>query len=474
MKLRLIIALELMVLAGLISGAILTPSIAAAAADTEDVVYLSDGRVLHGRVISQSSSELVFEWVDKRGTSVSKIKLTLDMEKVLRVERDVAMTPAKPAASANPAAPGATVAATDALASGDSAASTAHVAKIYKVVMSGQMGTDVYSDPYREIVEDIKQIKPDVIVIEMDCKDSEDRLYSTITKEERGLAGKFDDFRTLVNLFHDDLAGFRQVVWIKDSVGMSTTVALSWPELYMKSSARLGGLVAARDQTGFDKWQDEDVRGKMTAAFMSWMKSFLEYGGYPLVLADAMVRPEFDLSASFKGRAVKWDLSTDGDFVVDRDKDHTANFSARMAENVLLSDGTVDELADLAFLLGFEEYEVVGAKGEEVVKKYKEDWRRSFKKSEEDLLDFEQFMKYAGGDDAAKWLGKAKGALVDILASMNRYGAVELRMRTDHGVAKLDVQVRIEQINEQLRQLKNRRGGAGGGRGTGGGSPGGG
>ena len=44
-----------------------------------------------------------------------------------------------------------------------------------------------------------------------------------------------------MSLFRDDLRDVPQVLWIRDSQGISSVIALSWGELYMMPEARLGG-----------------------------------------------------------------------------------------------------------------------------------------------------------------------------------------------------------------------------------------
>ena len=74
------------------------------------------------------------------------------------------------------------------------------------------------------------------------------------------------EYREIVSTIHDELGDIRQVMWVRDSVGFSSLLALSWPELYMTPTARLWGLRSVIDTTGADKWSNPDVRAKMSAA----------------------------------------------------------------------------------------------------------------------------------------------------------------------------------------------------------------
>jgi hypothetical protein len=430
---------------------------------------MSDGRVLHGKILEETPTRIVFEYVD-RNLNV-KTKLTYDREKVLKIEKGVAVAaPVKTDSSRAAPSSGSSKKAEETTTSYGASrvkSATEGVPSFYIVPIKGQMGTDVISDVYKDVVKDIDAMNPNVIVFKMDCKDSEDVLYSTIGREEAGLAD-LDDFRKFVNMFRDNYRGKRQVMWVQDSEGMSSVVALAWPELYMAPNARLGGLDAARMQTGFDSWQDEDVRGKMTAAFMAWIKGLLEYGQYSLKLADAMVQPKYMLSATWKGREVEWTLDDSGEYTVDSNEKQTTEFRAKTAEDFCVSKGTAETLDDLALLMGYREYQVQDGKAEKILEQYREEWRRQYDQAFVNFQDYNQFMGWASGDEAVKYLGRAKTALDKILAAMERYKAVETRLSRETGVSKLQLTVMIEQIKERLRAMKDTRapGAGGGGSGT--------
>ena len=99
--------------------------------------------------------------------------------------------------------------------------------------------------------------------------------------------------------------------------------------------------------------------------------------------------------------------------------------------------------------------------------KYVEDWRRTFDRTREWWLDYEQKRGWATGEDTVKFLGGAKNDLERIVRAMRSYPAVEARWQTDFGVSRMDLEIMIEQLKEQIAGMRNRggRGGRGGGRG---------
>ncbi len=371
-------------------------------------------------------------------------------------------------------------------------ATNENLPSVYIVPMKGQMGTDIHSDAYEGLVEDIKALKPDLVVFEMECSDVDQGMDFTRASrgnspEEVGLL-KLEPYRHLVANLKDNLRGIPQVMWVKDSAGISSIIALSWPDMYMSSNARLAGLaqiwLAARS------WSDDDIRGKMIAAWVGMGNGFLQRGGYPIELGRAMMNPEHALSATWVGRKVKWSLDTEGDYVVDGrhcwacdvckgvhnacklGKEGCtcwpANFNAKMAEDFLISDGTADELDDLLLLYGLREYRVLDAKGPQMVERYLKQWRRSLKNAKKLWEEYQTHLNRAG-DDPRKWLGRAKGDLTKILAAMNRYEAVEIRMGMEEGINKVQLELMIAELKDRIRSLgRGGRGGRGGGRGGGG------
>ena len=444
---------------------------------TEDVVYMTDGRVLHGRIINESSSEVIFQYIDRKLNLQSKLTLArADIERIDRdvpiedpIEPEVKRSVAKESASSKPDS-------WSGYGRLRSSSDAKDVPSFYMVPMKGQMGTDVTTSIYKELIPDIREQDPDVIIIVMNSADYADTFAAALGGIDLQEISRpdFDQYKKLASVFHDDLEQYRQVVWVQDAVGIASTVALSWDELYMKSDARLGGMRMVIELTGADKHSDDDIRAKMMAAVMGAAKSLLEYGGYDYELADAMMWAPHKLSASFKGREVVWSLQEDGEFVIDNDDEHTANFRADVAENLLISDGTADTLDDLALLLGFREYRVIDEHAKEIVDGYRKDWRTAYSNTESWWKDYQQYMGWASGEDALAYLSKAKRSIERIIRAMDMYPPVELRWKEQHGTTKFQLEMLVEELKQRIRDMRQSGGNRGGGRrggglGTGGG-----
>jgi len=436
---------------------------------TEDVLFMKDNRELHGHIITETADTLVFEVVDRRYNLRST--LTFAKEDVYKISRDL---PIEVKQEVDPLK--SRSARTD--RSGDAETGVAlrqsrfgksryatddpNVPGLYIVPMKGQLGTDIHPSIFERVVEDIRVAKPDLVVIVMDCKDKDDLMIPLNEATEQGLF-MHHEYRKIVDSFRDDLADIPQVMWVEDSVGFSSLLAMSWPKIYMTPQARLGGLSKVADRAG--GWSDTDVAAKMMAAWTGIGRGFLENGGYPRQLADAMMRPHYKLSASFKGREIEWSLDEIGEFLVDNDEEATVGFKAKAAEDLLISEGTCDTLDDLAFLIGFREFRIMDNAGERMIDTYIEKWRGAYDKTKNLWTDYQDHNSWASGDETLKYLGAAKRDLEQIVRTMKVYPAVETRWRTDRGFSRQQLEIEIEKMKEKIQALKrsNRGGGGGGG-----------
>jgi len=378
------------------------------------------------------------------------------------------LSQAKPAAggAASGSAPAAAASAT-----APSEASEEKVARIYFVPMKGQMGTDVHPSIYEAVVKDIKAKQPDVVVFTIECADYNTIFYLKDDDPAKASLNRLTEYRDMVAQIQEDLQGIRQVVWIEDSVGFSSLIALGWPEIYMTSTARLQGLERVLEPVL--GWRDPDVRAKMLAAWTGIAKGLLEKGGHPQELGEAMMRPEKLLSVSFEGREINWHPDTRGHWVLDGSEKTTARFSAQLAEDVGLCAGIADSREDLAFLLGYREWEEV-PNSTKLVDDYLENWRAMLKQVSNWMLEQQDAMRYSASGDTVKYYGQAIDRLNKIVAAMTKYPAIEVLYQTRWGLNRERIKLEIEKLQEQIRAIKRGPGSGGGGVGGGGSTLGGG
>lgn len=345
---------------------------------------------------------------------------------------------------------------------------------VYTVEMNGQMGTDIHEDMMEKIVKDAKEVQPDVIVLKMNSADYNKNYH--LMQPDRKEFGKFEleAYVNMIRNFQNELSGTRQVIWVEDSVGVASLIAMSWCELYMSPGARLWGLQKLHDVA--QGYSDEDVREKMEAAWEGMGKGFFEMGcrgEFAKELGDAMMDPENQLSANFKGRKVIWMSNYDGLWGIDDNPEQVANFNAQSAEDTMLSNGTVESLEDLMFLLGYREYEH-NTQGDEIATRYKQQWRRAYEKCMATFEDMQAGRGMGNSTDPVRQLMARKRMLDEMLRLMTRYNAVERRMKDEYGMTVDRLKTMIEQIEDDIRQAREGGRGGRGSSGFGGGRGGGG
>jgi len=349
------------------------------------------------------------------------------------------------------------------------AVETEQVPVVYVVPMEGQMGTDIHEDNMADVIKDIREQdpQPDIVVMRLNSADFGTNYHlMQVDRKETGMS-KIEEYRGMVSDLQENIpSDIRQVLWVEDSVGWGSLLAVAWENMYMAPEARLWGLRQLFD--GAQNWADEDVREKMEEAWEGIGRGFFELGGhgeFARVLGGAMMDPTKMLSADFKGRSVIWRDDVNGDWKIDDNDEQEARFEGRLAEDTMLSDGIAESIEDLMFLMGYREFET-NTSGEELVSRYRDQWRRSYKDSLDALSDYQ-----AGGrgDDALRRALSQKISLDKILRNMKRFSAVERRLEREAGLNITSVELMLDQLNDQIRQIKNngRGGSRGGGRGSG-------
>ncbi len=335
---------------------------------------------------------------------------------------------------------------------------------------TGQLGTDISKQLIDIVLEDVKKQKPDIIVLKLNSAEfNKIRHLKDENPNEYGF-GAFEEFRDIMTTFQDGTRDIPQVMWVEDSVGYGTLMALGWPRLYMTSEARLSGMTRVRDRAA--GWDDPDVAAKMLAAATGLGKGLPARGGYSEALANAMIFPERFLSVNFDGRSVAWLTDSSGSWVVDGSKDSAANFTAALAEDVLLSDGTADTLDDLMFLLGYREFTKIET-GEKLSKQWVDDWRKALDRC------LTWMKEAAETEDTPAGLGKRKTIYEKVLAALKQYKCLEFRRELgSSGITKDNLENGIDDLKKEIQRLREaekdsrREGGGssgGGGRGLGGG-----
>ena len=344
---------------------------------------------------------------------------------------------------------------------------------VYVIPMEGYMGVDIHPIVYDKVLKDLKEKKPDLVMIRLNSSDGRmsDKYMEAVNEamkddkiDPRRLASGITDYRDMAAKLHNELDGYPTVMYVEDSRGISCVYALAWPYMFMTPEARIAGLDIVASLGGGN---DADIKAKMFSAWTGIAKGILELGGRPQELSDALVRPDRKLSADIDGRSTKWRADTAGSwYVIDQSDEVSARFSSKIAEDTGLTDGVATDMADLMYLLGYPEYTVVDS-GEKLYRDYNAAWRKRFAESKKMMEEFQQEM------DGPQDLGKRKQILEKMQQLFKQYPPLARMWEWTRGLTDQQLKILIEQLQEQIRSYQKQKQQSGGGGRSGGGGGGG-
>lgn len=334
------------------------------------------------------------------------------------------------------------------------------------IPMRGQMHTDIHHELYESMVDRINEADPDLILIELESRDFKNEFHTLMGWGERLDFNGYDaeDIIDIRKVFKIQLADYPQVVLVEDSAGASTVLALSWPEIYMADDAYLHSTFLSSD---FNNINAEDTRGKIREFRMVHTKTLAEYAGRDYALLRAFADPDVPLSGSWVGKDVKWADNLEGDLVLDQGVDFMPHLSATIAAEVDISKGNANDREDVLLAEGIRVYHLVGEDITQELVDHTTQWRKDFLKAEKMLRDGEKYGGWARGEDTERYLRKQLAEYKKLLKLFEKSKPVAARIGRKHRISERTLKQWIEEIEDQLEQLKN----GGRGRGGGGGGP---
>jgi hypothetical protein len=369
---------------------------------------------------------------------------------------------------------------------------------VYIVPMRGQVGTDILPELYEPIIEDIKAINPDMLIIKMDShdwKDIDDEVVDIM--EGTGQPGRSDGssvqlkpMAEIREAFQQELPEVRQVCYVEDAMSAASLLALSWEDLYMDPDAHFGGAAIVWAQWAYPVSGDPQKYGKYLRATMGDVRGLVQFGGWDepdrRAFVQAFVVPEATASATWRGREAIWFGHDGGDISVDSQGERprkisrqwlqnppTINLDGRTAEQFLVCDGTAESenyIEGILASLGYRRYHIVGD-ASDVVETHRRKWRSSADRARA------AFMKYGRmrGGGAMYQLQTALKSLQLYMSAIRMSKAVKTRMQLEGlPTDKMQLDNLLADLKELIRNFSNAGGGAGGGGGGGGGFGGGG
>jgi hypothetical protein len=353
------------------------------------------------------------------------------------------------------------------------------------IPMEGQMHTDINHTVYANVADRIKALNPDLIIVEIFSRDWRSDWIQMMGQgnpwyQDPDELNRFyiaEDLLDIGKVFSVELKGIKQVAWVKDSSGPSTILALSYPTIYMSPDARLQGTYAATRRSYQIK--NVDTHGKILEFEQVHIEPLANYANRNSALLRAFIDPVELLSGSWDGKGVIWENNTNGDFIVDNGNG-VPRLSATQATEVGISRAVTPTRDAVLLAEGIREYHIVGQDiTDEVLGQYAA-WRTDYDKLLEAMSNAEIYMDLANGEQTAKYLRNQMNAYKKALRILDKSPGykgghplgVALRSMAKPRIDAKTLKQWIDQIEEQLKQLRNNDDGGRGGGGRGGGRPG--
>lgn len=291
----------------------------------EDVLYLKDGRVLHGQVVREIDGYIFFRY-ELAGIEQEELFSTAQYDKLERdakaAELENEMDDAEPE-EAREYKPG--------------------VPRLAVITLGEGGGRDTVG--IYMTAEAIRRAIPSL---------EAEGVTDVIFHINSG-GGLVLEVQRLSDVIHEEYKPrFRTVAWIESAISAAAMTAHVLPEIYFKSEGNYGAATAFRGA-----FQAAD--GRSLQEYLYMMEKISLKGQYSPYIFASMQVLERPLSCSINERTgeVTWYQDLSGDIIVN-EADRILTFDAPMAEKVKFSKGTADSLDELVRLMGYEEVEWVG------------------------------------------------------------------------------------------------------------------
>ncbi len=442
------------------------------AAGGKDRVILRDGRVLEGRILSETDTQIEFELVVAGIVGTRTIERTDILEVKKAPKGDEPKTPGgKPKADPREVPKASAVAAS---------AGT----KVYLVPLTGEFERDVALTPLKRVLEDAKRNQPDILVFKVDC---DFKKYGQEKPDWMPELGSFDQLelaRQIDPLITDAIREDpewkvkpRLVFWIRKALGGIAFVPFLSNELYYTSDAKHGG-IGYLDYV-FDGIGDDVVREKQRSLRLARAEGIALKGGHPAEIMEAMARVDYVLSVNFVGGRPEFHEDTSGEVLLTDDgnleagrRDTTDDMlrftgndvltlTAGMAQRLGMSKGTADTEDELFEKMGIGRNNPTKVgRGQAIL----EEWSKAVTEAEYSIkrlwreLDRVEVREPGGWTERTQARGRQKAILKDILAYLEKYkeaiNPYQLEMMPEDMITR--VKLLIDQIEQQQRRDKDK------------------
>jgi hypothetical protein len=349
---------------GIALGLATAPAAAQTQDKDKDTIIFKNGRVVQGKILKETDTEVEFE-VDVAGI---KSKTTYKKDDLLSVTKGEG-------AAAAEETPAATDPKTTAAEAKKVEAADPGAPKVYVLELEGWFGEDISQTPLRKAVDDAKRMEPDYLIIVMNNDWSATRFgeLGDIPEDSEKFFDQIFRAVDMAPVFTEEIPRWTKppkvVFWVKKAMGGASILPLSCDTIYFASDAKMGGIGGLSKM--FGSRGTVRTREKQRSLRLTTAEGIAIKGGHDPVLVRAMARDDYILSVKFEGGKPVYlerlPESPDELLLTDDGEGHNEDdiaalargegndvltLKADLAYKLGISKGTVDSLNDLLFNLG--------------------------------------------------------------------------------------------------------------------------
>lgn len=433
-----------------------------------DRLIMRDGRVIEGRIISETFNKIQI-MVVVAGIEAPSTFAKSDIEQVIRGTGDGGGDGGGDDAGAAGGIGGIGIGLPTPASSAPSEYDD-ETPDVYFMKLTGQMGRDIAAPPLRDMIDDARQYDPEYIVIWLD-NDWSNELGDELSDDN---AQSFDVYSVVEDLEPVLTTEVEQtfddppevVFWIRNAMGGAAFLPFTSPNLYFHPDGRIGG-IGTLDNLFDDGSGDEVVIQKQRSLRLARAQGIAIRGGYDYRFIDALSKRSYELSYDIVGGRPVLRADNAGRYILtdngDRDNEDTVEQRVRNLGNDVLtlrpdvaltlgvSDGTAEELDDVLSDLGIlRNHRLHEGRAEKIA----EGWSDRLRRAERRLPEMrEEFERFRSGNDRRS-LGRAKAILEDFRAMHRRYGNA-LPIGQQVGIPPAQIDVLIEQLEVEIILTRN-------------------
>ncbi len=277
--------------------------------------------------------------------------------------------------------------------------------------------------------------------------------------------GALFEIQPLMDVITDEIRPhYRTTAWIKSAISAAAMTGWVVPEIYFQTKGNFGAC------TGFFGASGVQMDGLGLQQVLHQMEEASLNSGYDPYIMRAMQisGPDYPtiLSADIDEHGnVIWYLQEDpdepvkGEYLVSK-HDEILTFDSRQAEFFKFSKGTADTKAELAKLMGCEEWVEVGQEADEYMVGFRERVRDAENRTTEIQRQLNAALANAssGRGDCARWVGKARRLVGEMRATVRGTSLGRYTQYNDEWFEFMDEAIRDiqEACNEATKSSSNR------------------